>query len=578
MELKQEEKQSMMRHSMSHVMAKAIRNLFGDVKFAIGPSIDNGFYYDMELDHTITPDDFEAIKKEMDSIIASNQPFVKKEVSKEEALRLFADQPYKIELINDLPEGEVISIYYLGDDWYDLCRGPHVENTKYLRQFAYQFHRVSGAYWRGNEKNKMLQRVYVYGFADKKDLKEYLHMLEEAEKRDNRKLGKELGIFDMFEVGPGFPFLLPNGMIILNTLVDYWRKIHRRYGYVEIRTPIMLSRTLWERSGHWDHYRENMYTTKIDGEDFAIKPMNCPGGMLVYGNQIHSYKDLPLRIGELGLVHRHELSGALHGLMRVREFTQDDAHIFMTEDQIEEEILNVVHLFDEVYQVFGLTYEIELSTRPENSMGTDEQWEKATNGLKGALERIGKPYVINEGDGAFYGPKIDFHLKDCLGRTWQCGTIQLDMQLPERFDLTYVGADGEKHRPVMVHRVVYGSIERFIGILIEHFAGAFPTWLAPVQVKLLNIADSHIPYMQQIKEKLEEYDIRVEVDDRNEKIGKKIREAQLSKIPYMLVIGDKEQAEGLVSVRHRKEGDKGSMSVDDFIDMIEKEIKEKVIK
>ena len=578
MELKQEEKQSMMRHSMSHVMAKAIRNLFGDVKFAIGPSIDNGFYYDMELDHTITPDDFEAIKKEMDSIIASNQPFVKKEVSKEEALRLFADQPYKIELINDLPEGEVISIYYLGDDWYDLCRGPHVENTKYLRQFAYQFHRVSGAYWRGNEKNKMLQRVYVYGFADKKDLKEYLHMLEEAEKRDNRKLGKELGIFDMFEVGPGFPFLLPNGMIILNTLVDYWRKIHRRYGYVEIRTPIMLSRTLWERSGHWDHYRENMYTTKIDGEDFAIKPMNCPGGMLVYSNQIHSYKDLPLRIGELGLVHRHELSGALHGLMRVREFTQDDAHIFMTEDQIEEEILNVVHLFDEVYQVFGLTYEIELSTRPENSMGTDEQWEKATNGLKGALERIGKPYVINEGDGAFYGPKIDFHLKDCLGRTWQCGTIQLDMQLPERFDLTYVGADGEKHRPVMVHRVVYGSIERFIGILIEHFAGAFPTWLAPVQVKLLNIADSHIPYMQQIKEKLEEYDIRVEVDDRNEKIGKKIREAQLSKIPYMLVIGDKEQAEGLVSVRHRREGDKGSMSVDDFIAMIEKEIKEKVIK
>ncbi len=578
MELKQEEKQSMMRHSMSHVMAKAIRNLFGDVKFAIGPSIDNGFYYDMELDHTITPDDFEAIKKEMDSIIASNQPFVRKEVSKEEALRLFADQPYKIELINDLPDGEVISIYYLGDDWYDLCRGPHVENTKYLRQFAYQFHRVSGAYWRGNEKNKMLQRVYVYGFADKKDLKEYLHMLEEAEKRDNRKLGKELSIFDMFEVGPGFPFLLPNGMIIFNTLVDYWRKIHRRYGYVEIRTPIMLSRTLWERSGHWDHYRENMYTTKIDGEDFAIKPMNCPGGMLVYGNQIHSYKDLPLRIGELGLVHRHELSGALHGLMRVREFTQDDAHIFMTEDQIEEEILNVVHLFDEVYQVFGLTYEIELSTRPENSMGTDEQWEKATNGLKGALERIGKPYVINEGDGAFYGPKIDFHLKDCLGRTWQCGTIQLDMQLPERFDLTYVGADGEKHRPVMVHRVVYGSIERFIGILIEHFAGAFPTWLAPVQVKLLNIADSHIPYMQQIKEKLEEYDIRVEVDDRNEKIGKKIREAQLSKIPYMLVIGDKEQAEGLVSVRHRKEGDKGSMSVDDFIDMIEKEIKEKVIK
>ena len=578
MELKQEEKQSMMRHSMSHVMAKAIRNLFGDVKFAIGPSIDNGFYYDMELDHTITPDDFEAIKKEMDSIIASNQPFIKKEVSKEEALRLFADQPYKIELINDLPDGEVISIYYLGDDWYDLCRGPHVENTKYLRQFAYQFHRVSGAYWRGNEKNKMLQRVYVYGFADKKDLKEYLHMLEEAEKRDNRKLGKELGIFDMFEVGPGFPFLLPNGMIILNTLVDYWRKIHRRYGYVEIRTPIMLSRTLWERSGHWDHYRENMYTTKIDGEDFAIKPMNCPGGMLVYGNQIHSYKDLPLRIGELGLVHRHELSGALHGLMRVREFTQDDAHIFMTEDQIEEEILNVVHLFDEVYQVFGLTYEIELSTRPENSMGTDEQWEKATNGLKGALERIGKPYVINEGDGAFYGPKIDFHLKDCLGRTWQCGTIQLDMQLPERFDLTYVGADGEKHRPVMVHRVVYGSIERFIGILIEHFAGAFPTWLAPVQVKLLNIADSHIPYMQQIKEKLEEYDIRVEVDDRNEKIGKKIREAQLSKIPYMLVIGDKEQAEGLVSVRHRKEGDKGSMSIDDFIAMIEKEIKEKVIK
>ena len=548
MELKQEEKQSMMRHSMSHVMAKAIRNLFGDVKFAIGPSIDNGFYYDMELDHTITPDDFEAIKKEMDSIIASNQPFVRKEVSKEEALRLFADQPYKIELINDLPDGEVISIYYLGDDWYDLCRGPHVENTKYLRQFAYQFHRVSGAYWRGNEKNKMLQRVYVYGFADKKDLKEYLHILEEAEKRDNRKLGKELGIFDMFEVGPGFPFLLPNGMIILNTLVDYWRKIHRRYGYVEIRTPIM-----------------------------AIKPMNCPGGMLVYSNQIHSYKDLPLRIGELGLVHRHELSGALHGLMRVREFTQDDAHIFMTEDQIEEEILNVVHLFDEVYQVFGLTYEIELSTRPKNSMGTDEQWEKATNGLKGALERIGKPYVINEGDGAFYGPKIDFHLKDCLGRTWQCGTIQLDMQLPGRFNCFYIDKDGNKVTPVMIHRACFGSLERFIAIITENFAGAFPTWLAPVQVKILPVASVHNEYAEKLNEQFMDLHLRSEVDEREEKLGYRMREAQTHKIPYTLVIGDNEVKDHTVTYRKYGSKEQITVSVDEFVKLIKDEIEKKTL-
>ncbi len=578
MEQNKEELQSMMRHSMSHVMAKAIRNLFGDVKFAIGPSIDNGFYYDMDLEHTITPEDFEAIGKEMNAIIASNQDFTRKEITKEEGLQLFADQPYKIELINDLPEGEIISVYYLGEDWFDLCRGPHVENTKYLRQFAYQFNRVSGAYWRGSEKNKMLQRVYVYGFADKKDLKEYLHMLAEAEKRDNRKLGKELGIFEIFEEGQGFPFLLPNGMTIFNNLVEYWRNIHRRYGYVEIRTPIMLNRGLWERSGHWNHYRENMYTTKVDEEDFAIKPMNCPGGMLVYANNIHSYKDLPLRIGELGLVHRHELSGALHGLMRVREFTQDDAHIFMTEDQIEDEILRVVQLFDEVYNMFGLSYEVELSTRPENSMGTDEQWEKATKGLQGALTRLGKPYIINEGDGAFYGPKIDFHLKDCLGRTWQCGTIQLDMQLPERFDLTYVGADGEKHRPVMIHRVVYGSIERFIGILIEHFAGAFPTWLAPTQVKIMGISDNNLPYMNQLKDQLDKYNLRVSLDDRNEKIGKKIREAQLAKIPYMLVIGDKEQEQGLVAVRHRKEGDLGTMTIDEFITMITKEVAEKTIR
>lgn len=578
MEQEKENMQSMMRHSMSHVMAKAIRNLFGDVKFAIGPSIDHGFYYDMDLEHVITPEDFEAIEKEMNKILSNNEDFVRKEVSKEEALQLFKDQPYKLELINDLPADETISIYYLGEDWHDLCRGPHVENTKYLRQFAFKFNRVSGAYWRGSEKNKMLQRVYVYGFSDKKDLKEYLHLLEEAEKRDHRKLGKELGIFDMFEYGPGFPFMLPKGMEIMNTLIEYWRQVHRRYGYVEIRTPIMLNRTLWETSGHWDHYRENMYTTTIDEEDFAVKPMNCPGGMLVYGSQIHSYKDLPLRIGELGLVHRHELSGALHGLMRVREFTQDDAHIFMTEDQIEDEILNVVHLFDEVYNTFGLTYEVELSTRPENSMGSDEQWEKATKGLEGALKRIGKSYVINEGDGAFYGPKIDFHLKDCLGRTWQCGTIQLDMQLPERFDLSYIGADGEKHRPVMVHRVVYGSIERFIGILIEHFGGSFPTWLAPVQVKVMGIADSHIPYMQSIKAQLENEGIRVELDDRNEKIGKKIRDAQVAKVPYMLVIGDKEQEEQLVAVRHRKEGDKGTMTLQVFVDLIKQEIKEKTIK
>ncbi|MBQ0108626.1 MAG: threonine--tRNA ligase, partial [Phascolarctobacterium sp.] len=503
-----------------------------------------------------------------------NIPLERHELPREEALKKFAaeGEKYKVELINDLPEDAIISTYTQGD-FTDLCAGPHCPSTGRVKAFKLQS--INGAYWRGSEKNKMLQRIYGTAFNSKEELDEYLHMLEEAAKRDHRKLGKELDIFTILDEGPGFPFFMPNGIIIQNELINYWRQVHRRYGYEEIKTPMILNRQLWERSGHWDHYKENMYFTKIDDADYAVKPMNCPGGMLVYKQHLHSYKELPIRAGELGLVHRHELSGALHGLFRVRCFTQDDAHIFMMESQIKDEIQNVIRLFDEVYATFGLKYHAELSTRPENSMGSAETWERTTNALKAAMEDFGLEYVINEGDGAFYGPKIDFHLQDSIGRTWQCGTIQLDMQLPERFDLTYTGEDGQKHRPVMIHRVVYGSIERFIGILIEHYAGAFPAWLAPCQVRILPITDAHRDYAKKIYDKFFDLGIRAKLDDRNEKLGYKIREAQVQKVPYMLVVGDKEVAEGTVTVRHRGEGDIGAMKVDEFIAKLQKEIAEK---
>ena len=562
------------RHTASHVMAQAIQHLFPDVKFAIGPAIDNGFYYDLDSEHVFTPEDLAAIEKEMAKIVKQNLPLERHELSRDEALKMFAakDEKYKVELINDLPEDAIISTYTQGD-FTDLCAGPHCPSTGRVKAFKLQS--INGAYWRGSEKNKMLQRIYGTAFNSKEELDEYLHMLEEAAKRDHRKLGKELDIFTILDEGPGFPFFMPNGIIIQNELINYWRQVHRRYGYEEIKTPMILNRQLWERSGHWDHYKENMYFTKIDDADYAVKPMNCPGGMLVYKQHLHSYKELPIRAGELGLVHRHELSGALHGLFRVRCFTQDDAHIFMMESQIKDEIQNVIRLFDEVYATFGLKYHAELSTRPENSMGSAETWERTTNALKAAMEDFGLEYVINEGDGAFYGPKIDFHLQDSIGRTWQCGTIQLDMQLPERFDLTYTGEDGQKHRPVMIHRVVYGSIERFIGILIEHYAGAFPAWLAPCQVRILPITDAHRDYAKKIYDKLFDLGIRAKLDDRNEKLGYKIREAQVQKVPYMLVIGDKEMAEGTVTVRHRGEGDIGAMKVDEFISKLQKEIAEK---
>lgn len=562
------------RHTASHVMAQAIQHLFPDVKFAIGPAIDNGFYYDLDSEHVFTPDDLAAIEKEMAKIVKANLPLVRSEIPRAEALKKFeaAGEKYKVELINDLPEDAVISTYTQGD-FTDLCAGPHCPSTGRVKAFKLQS--INGAYWRGSEKNKMLQRIYGTAFNSKEELDAYLTMLEEAAKRDHRKLGKELDIFCILDEGPGFPFFMPNGIIIQNELINYWRQVHRRYGYEEIKTPMILNRELWERSGHWDHYKENMYFTKIDEGDYAVKPMNCPGGMLVYKQHLHSYKELPIRAGELGLVHRHELSGALHGLFRVRCFTQDDAHIFMMESQIKDEIQNVIRLFDEVYATFGLKYHAELSTRPENSMGSAETWERTTNALKAAMEDFGLEYVINEGDGAFYGPKIDFHLQDSIGRTWQCGTIQLDMQLPERFDLTYTGEDGQKHRPVMIHRVVYGSIERFIGILIEHYAGAFPAWLAPCQVKILPITDKHAEYAKKIYDKFFALGIRAKLDDRNEKLGYKIREAQVQKVPYMLVVGDKEMEEGTVTVRHRGEVDIGSMKVDEFVAKLQKEIEEK---
>ena len=562
------------RHTAAHVMAQAIQHLFPDVKFAIGPAIANGFYYDLDSEHTFTPEDLQAIEKEMAKIVKQNIPLQRAELPRSEALAMFAakDEKYKVELINDLPEDAIISTYTQGD-FTDLCAGPHCPSTGRVKAFKLQS--IAGAYWRGNEKNKMLQRIYGTAFPSKEELDAYLHMLEEAAKRDHRKLGKELDLFAIMDEGPGFPFFLPNGMVIRNELINYWRQVHRRYGYEEIKTPMILSRKLWETSGHWDHYKENMYFTQIDEQDYAIKPMNCPGGMLVYKLHPHSYKELPIRAGELGLVHRHELSGALHGLFRVRCFTQDDAHIFMMPSQIRSEIKNVISLFDEVYATFGLKYHAELSTRPENSMGDDATWELATQGLRDALEDCGLDYVVNEGDGAFYGPKIDFHLTDSIGRTWQCGTIQLDMQLPERFELTYTGEDGLKHRPVMIHRVVYGSIERFIGILIENYAGAFPAWLAPCQVRILPITDKHVEYAKKLADKMFDLGLRVHLDDRNEKLGYKIREAQVQKVPYTLVVGDKEMEEGTVNVRRRGEGDIGAMPQDEFISMLQKEIKEK---
>lgn len=562
------------RHTAAHVMAQAIQHLFPDVKFAIGPAIANGFYYDLDSEHTFTPEDLQAIEKEMAKIVKQNIPLQRAELPRSEALAMFAakDEKYKVELINDLPEDAIISTYTQGD-FTDLCAGPHCPSTGRVKAFKLQS--IAGAYWRGNEKNKMLQRIYGTAFPSKEELDAYLHMLEEAAKRDHRKLGKELDLFAIMDEGPGFPFFLPNGMVIRNELINYWRQVHRRYGYEEIKTPMILSRKLWETSGHWDHYKENMYFTQIDEQDYAIKPMNCPGGMLVYKLHPHSYKELPIRAGELGLVHRHELSGALHGLFRVRCFTQDDAHIFMMPSQIRSEIKNVISLFDEVYATFGLKYHAELSTRPENSMGDDATWELATQGLRDALEDCGLDYVVNEGDGAFYGPKIDFHLTDSIGRTWQCGTIQLDMQLPERFELTYTGEDGLKHRPVMIHRVVYGSIERFIGILIENYAGAFPAWLAPCQVRILPITDKHVEYAKKLADKMFDLGLRVHLDDRNEKLGYKIREAQVQKVPYTLVVGDKEMEEGTVNVRRRGEGDIGAMPQDAFISMLQEEIKEK---
>ena len=559
-------------HTTSHIMAQAIKRLYPGVKLAIGPSVADGFYYDVDSETPLTAEDLVKIEAEMKKIVKEALPITRFIKSREEAIAYFKEkeEPYKVELIEDLPEDAEISFYQQGE-FVDLCAGPHLMSTKPVK--AFKLTSLAGAYWRGSEKNKMLTRIYGTSFTKKADLEEYLNRMEEAKKRDHRKLGKELGLFMMREEGPGFPFFLPKGMVLKNTLLDYWREIHRKNGYVEISTPIMLSRHLWETSGHWDHYKENMYTTVIDDTDFAIKPMNCPGGILVYQSEPRSYRDLPLRMGELGLVHRHEKSGQLHGLMRVRCFTQDDAHIFMMPEQIRDEIKGVARLIDEVYQLFGFKYHVELSTRPEDSMGSDEDWEMATEALRGALDDLGLPYVVNEGDGAFYGPKIDFHLEDSIGRTWQCGTIQLDFQLPLRFNCEYIGADGEKHRPIMIHRVAFGSIERFIGILIEHFAGAFPTWLSPVQVKVLPISDKYMEYGEKVKAALEAANIRTEIDTRAEKIGYKIREARLQKIPYMLVVGAKEEEENTVSVRSRFAGDEGAKSLDDFIAAITEEIK-----
>ena len=552
--------------------------MYPDAKLAIGPSIADGFYYDIDFASPIAAEDLEKIEAEMKKIIKEGLPLERFTLPREEALALMREkeEPYKVELIQDLPEGEEISFYKQGE-FTDLCAGPHLMNTKDVGK-AYKLMSIAGAYWRGNEHNKMLTRIYATAFGKKEELEAYITMMEEAKKRDHRKLGRELGLFMMHDAGPGFPFFLPKGMVLKNTLMEYWREIHKKAGYVEISTPIMLNRSLWETSGHWDHYKNNMYTTVIDEQDFAIKPMNCPGGVLVYASEPRSYRDLPLRMGEIGLVHRHEKSGQLHGLMRVRCFNQDDAHIFMTPEQIKEEIKGVARLINEVYTLFGFQYHVELSTRPEDSMGSDEDWEMATEGLRGALDELGLDYVVNEGDGAFYGPKIDFHLVDAIGRTWQCGTIQLDFQLPQRFELEYQGADGEKHRPIMIHRVAFGSIERFIGILIEHFAGAFPTWLAPVQVKVLPISDKFAEYGESVRKQLDEAGIRVELDTRSEKIGYKIREAQMQKIPYMLIVGQKEQEEGLVAVRSRFAGDEGQKSLAAFVEEVKEEIRTKAVR
>ena len=552
-------------HTCSHVLAQAMKRLHPEVKLAIGPAIENGFYYDFDTPEPFSETQLAELEAEMRKICKEKLKLERFELPRAEAVKFMEEkgEPYKVELINDLPEDAVISFYKQGE-FTDLCAGPHLDSTGRIKGNAIKLTACNAAYWRGDSNRQTLQRIYGVAFPKKDELDEYLAKIEEAKKRDHRKLGRELGLFMLRDEGPGFPFFLPKGMVLRNTLIDYWRQVHKRYGYVEISTPMMLNRQLWERSGHWDHYKDNMYTTVIDGTDFAIKPMNCPGGMLVYSSQPHSYRDLPLRVGELGLVHRHELSGALHGLFRVRCFTQDDAHIFMTWDQMKDEIKNVVRLFDEVYSVFGLSYQIEVSTMPEDHMGDEKDWDFATETLKAAVEELGKDYVINEGDGAFYGPKLDFHLADSLGRTWQCGTIQLDMQLPERFELEYVGEDGEKHRPVMIHRVVLGSIERFIGVITEHFAGAFPTWLSPVQVKVLPVTDRAAEYADQVASKLDNMGFRVEVDHRNEKIGKKIREAQLEKVPYMLVVGDRDMENGTVSPRHRADGDLGAMSFDEF--------------
>ena len=563
-----------LRHTASHILAQAVKRLWPEAKLAIGPAIDKGFYYDIDMEHTLTPEDLGKIEKEMSRIVKENLPITKSVMSRQEAIEFFKskNEDYKVELIEDLPEDAVISCYSQGD-FIDLCAGPHVASTGKVKAFKLQS--IAGAYWRGDEKNKMLQRIYGTAFEKKEELDAYLHMLEEAAKRDHRKLGKELGLFVIKEEGPGFPFFLPKGMALRNELENFWREVHHEFEYEEIRTPIILNKQLWETSGHWFHYRENMYTTIIDEEEYAIKPMNCPGGILVYQNEMHSYRDFPLRYAELGLVHRHELSGALHGLFRVRAFTQDDAHVFMLPDQMQSELMKVIELFDRIYSQFGLKYHVELSTKPDNAMGDDAIWEAATEALRNAIEAKGIPYVINPGDGAFYGPKLDYHIEDSLGRTWQCGTIQLDMNLPERFQIEYVGEDGQKHRPIMIHRACFGSMERFIGILTEHYAGAFPTWMAPVQVKILPISEKHVEYAEQLAKQMHHDYVRVEVDDRSEKIGYKIRQAQMAKVPYMLVVGDKEIEEGTVNVRKHGGDELGSVPFEEFFNAIKIEIKER---
>ena len=562
------------RHTASHVMAQAVKRLWPDAQLAIGPAIENGFYYDIDMEHKLVPEDLPKIEAEMSRIVKENLPIEKVLMERQEALDFFAakQENYKVELINDLPADAVISAYKQGE-FTDLCAGPHLASTGKVKAFKLQS--IAGAYWRGDEKNKMLQRIYGTAFEKKEELEEYLHLLEEAARRDHRKLGKELGLFVIKEEGPGFPFFLPKGMAVRNALEDFWREVHHDYDYEEVRTPIILSQHLWETSGHWFHYRENMYTTQIDGAEYAIKPMNCPGGILVYANEMHSYRDLPIRMAELGLVHRHELSGALHGLFRVRSFTQDDAHVFMTPSQIKEELMSVIDLFGRIYSQFGLSYHVELSTKPEGAIGDDAIWELATEALREAIEAKGIPYRINEGDGAFYGPKLDFHIRDSIGRTWQCGTIQLDMNLPERFNLEYIAEDGQKHRPIMIHRACFGSMERFIGILIEHFAGAFPTWMAPVQVKILPISEKHVEYAEKLRKAFKDAYVRVELDDRSEKIGYKIRQAQMEKVSYMLVVGDKEMEEGKVAVRKRGVGEQGAIPWEEFLANIQQEIKDR---